>query len=95
MPPVALLPAALKCIVYVTVSKQQYAASVMYDPRDAKIVALETSLQSLQSSIKKLQTTTASTSLQQRPPPPGMHSLPQQYALPAALLYYLLNRIVG
>ena len=82
MPQVALPPAEVRSV---TVSKQQLdAVSVTYDPRDAKIVALERSLQSLQSSLEKLQTTTASTSLQQQPPPPGMHSLPQQYALPAA-----------
>ena len=89
MPQVALPPVKVRGV---TVSKQQLdAVSVTYDPRDAKIVALEKSLQSLQSSLEKLQTTTAWTSLQQQPPPPGMHSLPQQYALPAAPSGYALT----
>ena len=71
----------------VTVAKQQSlsAGPVACDPRDAQIAVLETALQSLQSTLEKLQTTTASASLQQLPPPPIVHSLSQQYALPAAL----------
>ncbi len=61
------------------------AAPVAKDPRDAQIAVLETALQSLQSTLEKLQSTTASASLQQLPPPPIVHSLSQQCALPTAL----------
>ena len=45
----------------VTVAKQQSlsAGPVACDPRDAQIAVLETALQSLQSTLEKLQTTTA------------------------------------
>ncbi len=84
MPPVASPPAEVRSV---TVAKKQSldAGPAACDPRDTQIAVLETALQSLQSTLEKLQTTTASTSLQQLPPPPKMHSLSQQYALPATL----------
>ncbi len=84
MPPVASPPAEVHSV---TVAKKQSlgAGHVACDPRDAQIAVLETALQSLQSSLEKMQATTASASLQQLPPPPKMqHSLPQR-ASPAAL----------
>ncbi len=83
MPPVASPPAD---VLSVTVSKQQIdAAPVTKDPRDAKIDVLETTLQSLQSTLEKMQTTAASACVQQLPTPPSVHSISQQNALPAAL----------
>ena len=52
--------------------------------RDDKIALLETTLQSLQFTLEKMQSTTSSASLQQQPPQPMMHSHFQQYASPAA-----------
>ena len=82
------MPQAVLPLIEVTVAKEQpfVAAPVAKDPRDAQIAALEKTLQSLQSTLEKMQTATASASLQQSlPPPPIVHSLSQQYALPAAL----------
>ena len=82
------MPQAVLPLTEVTVAKEQslVAAPVAKDPRDAQIAVLEKALQSLQRTVEKLQTATASASLQQLPPPPPIvHSLSQQYALPAAL----------
>ena len=59
----------------VTVAKQQslVAAPVAEYPRDAQIDVLEKALQSLQSTLEKLQTATASASLQQPPPATATH----------------------
>ena len=84
MPPV-VMPLTEDHSVTVAIQQTLGAAPVAKDPRDAQIAVLETTLQSLQSTVEKLQTTAASASLQQPPPPPSVHSLSQQYALPAAL----------
>ena len=89
MPAVVLPPVVLSLAEAqsATVSKQRSldaAPPVLYDPRDDKIALLETALQSLQSTLEKMQSTTSSANLQQQPPPPMMHSHFQQYASPAA-----------
>ena len=76
MPPVVLPPVEMPA-VKISEERSLDKALVMYDPRDHKIAALETSLQSLQETLAKIQSTSVSASLQQLPVPPITCSIPE------------------
>ncbi len=86
--PAAVLPPVLVQNVVTPQFLNETTTPVTHDPRDAKITLSEAALQSLQSAVDKMQSTStiasATASLQHRPALP-MQALPPQYAATHAI----------